>query len=76
MYEIYVGNIGCVLTTQVRLDAIKCYWDYVSQSMCGYGRATGEDVTMFKDGDILLEHEGGLKRAEDQEIHSGGMDGV
>jgi len=59
-YEIVVGNIGTVVTTNLRQEAIKSYNDYVSFSKLDYGRAAGEDVTLFEDGEPIMEHTGHL----------------
>lgn len=56
LYEVIVGNIGTVLRTASRNEAVKTYGDYKRISEDGYGRAGGEDVTLFEDGEILFEY--------------------
>lgn len=57
-YQVIVGNIGTVCDTDDRADAIDEYEDYVLFSEQGHGRASGEPVTLFEDGEIIREHEG------------------
>lgn len=58
MIEVVVGNIGTVYEGQDRAEADKVYAEYVRQSEGGYGRAAGEGVTLFVDGEIVQEHFG------------------
>lgn len=53
-YEVVVGNIGSFKYTSLK-DARKCYFDYVTLSQQSEGRASGEAVTLFKDGEIIAE---------------------
>ena len=55
-FEVIVGNIGCVYRTSNRRDAADRYKQYVKQSKAGYGRAAGEPVTLFTDGELEKEH--------------------
>lgn len=57
-YQVVVGNIGTVCETNNPVDARRDYGIYKRQSESDYGRAGGETVTIFKDGDIDLEHIG------------------
>ena len=57
-YEVVVGNIGTVYSGGSKTQAAVKYASYVKQSKKGVGRAGGEDVAMFKDGDIVREHGG------------------
>jgi len=57
-YQVVVGNIGTVTDTNNPVDARRDYGEYKRQSESGYGRAGGETVTLFKDGEIDLEHIG------------------
>lgn len=54
MYEVVVGNIGSVHTTNNPVDANRVYGIYKKQSQSEVGRAGGEDVTIFKDGEPVL----------------------
>jgi hypothetical protein len=57
-YEVIVGNIGTVYDGASMSAASETYRDYVMMSKSERGRAGGESVTMFKDGDIVREHAG------------------
>lgn len=57
-YQVIVGNIGIVCDTDDLADAIDKYEDYVLYSGHCFGRASGEPVTLFEDGEIIREHEG------------------
>lgn len=51
-YQVIVGNIGTVYDGDDYNAAKMEYNDYRSASLQGYGRAAGEEVTMFDDGEI------------------------
>lgn len=55
-FQVIVGNIGTVHSSNNWGMACKDYGDYKKQSKDGYGRAAGEPVTMMKDGEIEFEH--------------------
>lgn len=57
-YEVVVGNIGTVYRGPDESMALKKFEIYVAQSEEGYGRASGESVTILKDGDVWREHMG------------------
>lgn len=59
-YSVIVGNVGTVLETTGRNEAIKTYGEYKRISITGLGRAGGEDVTLFCDDEQLYEHFGAL----------------
>lgn len=59
-YQVYVGNIGMVYDGDSEEDAILNFNDYVINSTQGYGRASGEDVTLFEDGEIIKDFIGKL----------------
>lgn len=56
MYVVICGNIGCVYDGCDRSEAERRFNGYVEQSKSGFGRAGNENVTMFCDGEIILEH--------------------
>jgi len=64
IYEVVVGNVGTVypdvfddrLTDSAHAGRI--YREYVRQSLNGDGRASGEDVTLMRDGEPISEHLG------------------
>jgi len=55
-HQILVGNIGNVLDTASQKEAQRAFSEYKAQSKEGYGRASGEPVTWFKDGEIFREY--------------------
>jgi hypothetical protein len=58
-YEVIVGNIGTVYSGPRLREALEAYAEYARQSRDLKGcRAYGEDVTMFKDGEIVYQHAG------------------
>lgn len=56
-YEIVVGNVGTMNYTSKKL-AEECYTTYVSHSKTHTTRASGENVTMLLNGEIVKEHIG------------------
>ena len=58
-YEVVVGNIGSVFAGSDPKKAVDVFKDYMKQSKEGYGRAAGEDVVLFEDGEIIVEYVGG-----------------
>jgi len=67
IYEVIVGNIGLVYTGDNLIKARQIFQEYVSQSDGKYGRASGEDVTMLKYGEIVWEFVGKLSEGESSE---------
>lgn len=59
-YEVVVGNIGTVWAGDDESDAREAFAEYVTQSRRMYGRAAGESVTLFAEGEPLAEHHGDL----------------
>ena len=57
-YQVVVGNIGTVYDGDNADIADKHYEEYVEQSKSGRGRAGGEQVTLFVDGEPEREHQG------------------
>lgn len=57
-HEVLVGNIGTVYTGRSSAKALATFREYVGQSKTGRGRAGGESVTMFRDGQIVREYHG------------------
>ena len=56
-YEVLVGNIGTVHTGEWEDTARQVYAEYVAISESGQGSASGEDVTLFLNGEILESHD-------------------
>ena len=59
-YSVIVGNVGTVLETTDRNEAIKTYGEYKRISIAGVGRVGSEDVTLFCDDEPSYEHSGAL----------------
>ena len=55
-YQLLVGNIGTVASTDSENAAMGEYKFYVEASKSLSGRAGGEEVTLFEDGDIILSN--------------------
>ena len=56
-YEVIVGNIGKVWQGSNYMQAMAKYAAYVKQSKSGVGRAGGEQVSLWKNGDVIREHD-------------------
>jgi hypothetical protein len=70
VYEVIVGNIGTVYSGASKAEAEKTYRTYVQQSKAGYGRASGEDVTLMVDGEIAREHYGAQYEENPRKSHT------
>jgi hypothetical protein len=55
MWTVVVGNIGEVYEGESESEAFAFFEDYSKQSKSAVGRASGEPVTLFKDGEIVDE---------------------
>ena len=66
-HTVVVGNIGNVVIDGRWKDADEAYREYRRQSKEGYGRAAGEDVVWFKDGEIYMEFVGDNTRSDADE---------
>lgn len=51
-YQVVVGNIGTVVDTDDFGEAKNVFADYEQKSLTGSGRAAGQEVTLFEDGEI------------------------
>lgn len=57
MYSVTYANIGCVCGPATSYaDALKDYVHYIEASQRAVGRAAGEDVTLWKDGEPFHEY--------------------
>ena len=56
-YQVVVGNIGTVYDGDDYDEALENFNEYSEQSKQQYGRAAGEQVTLFEDGEIRTENE-------------------
>jgi hypothetical protein len=57
-FEVVVGNIGTVYSGNNYMQAQCEYTAYVKISRKGKGRAAGEPVTLFHNGEIRSEYAG------------------
>jgi len=57
-FEVIVGNIGTVYSGDNEATAREAWRSYRADSISHYGRASGEPVTLFVDGNILDEYLG------------------
>ena len=64
MYEIIVGNIGSVFYGTNGFEAYARFQAYCGLSKANYGRASGEDVILCRNGEIVKEYIGTLSKAE------------
>lgn len=57
IWEVIVGNIGCVYSGNARDEAERAFTEYRQQSENGStARAAGEPVTLIKDGEPVDEY--------------------
>ena len=54
-FQVIVGNIGTVYDGDDYNEAMKNYNEYSEQSKQQYGRAAGEPVTLWIEGEPALE---------------------
>ena len=55
-YSLIVGNIGETLQTSNGFDALREYRRAIADSKAAYGRASGETVTLMRDGEPWREY--------------------
>jgi len=56
-YEVNVGNVGNISCSS-KSEALSRFDEYVRQSKASSGRASGEDVVLLKNGEIIKEYNG------------------
>ena len=61
-FQVVVGNIGQVYDGNNYMQASGKYRSYVKDSKANYGRAAGEPVTLFHNGEIRSEYFGMLEQ--------------
>lgn len=54
-YEVVVGNLGIVYSGTDGRKAVTTYFEYIEISKAPHGRASGESVVLFADGEIVRE---------------------
>lgn len=54
-YAVYAGNVGQVYLGFNKTIANQIFEEYSSDSCNGYGRVSGEEVTLFCDGEPIRE---------------------
>ncbi len=64
-HSVVVGNIGMVTHTGTYAESEKAFSEYRKQSVTEYGRAAGESVTWFRDGEIYKEHVGKIDKGRE-----------
>lgn len=66
VFSIVVSNIGNVSEgLKSEKLAYEEFYNWVKHSKDSHGRASGEDITLFKDGEVIEEHIGFLHNQED-----------
>ena len=61
-YQVYVGNIGMVHECSNKKNALSNYAYYLRSSKHPYGRGSGEDVSLFCNGEPLKEYTGKINQ--------------
>lgn len=56
-WQVVVGNVGTVFDGGNGFEARQEYAEYVAISKAPHGRASGEEVVLFRDGEIELEYQ-------------------
>ena len=56
-WMVTVGNVGTVYNGGSKLKAEKTYKEYVDISKSNHGRAGGEEVTLWRDGEPVKEYD-------------------
>lgn len=56
LYEVYVGNVGCAHRGHDGLIALGEFDMWVEISKSTNGRASGEEVSLFKDGELIKDY--------------------
>lgn len=62
-YDVVVSNLGTVHSGEHHLEAFKTYRAYVKDSQATFGRASGEDVTLYENGEPVQEYVGRYSRS-------------
>jgi hypothetical protein len=65
-FEVVVDNVGTVYSGSNFMVASAKFASYVKLSREGSGRAAGESVTLFHNGEIRQEHIGALETARNE----------
>ena len=74
-YEVIVGNIGNVIRTNNEQVARESFNKYVEISKEENGRVSGEDVTLFDNGEPIEEYFGTLRDNDDDESDEVDLEG-
>ena len=64
IFEVVVGNIGSVYAGNNYLRASSKFANYTKASKANFGRASGESVVLFHNGEIKKEYVGTLTESE------------
>jgi hypothetical protein len=57
-WEVIAGNVGTIYNGRSKRDALNMFRTYCRKSRISEGKVAGEDVTVFKDGEIFREYRG------------------
>ncbi len=66
-HQVIVGNIGMIYNGVSEIEARNCFVYYQDTSMCNLGRAAGESVTWYVDGEVFKEHIGQIDKKVEYE---------
>lgn len=69
-YQVIVGNVGTVYDAYSLKEASKTFSEYKHQSKTHYGRASGEQVTMFCNGEPVKQYDGEFNKPKLRELCS------
>jgi hypothetical protein len=65
-YAVTVGNIGTVYSGNRLKDALQAFREYKSQSRENYGRAAGEEVVLWENGEPKYINEAAVQLLKDK----------
>jgi len=63
-FQVVVGNVGHVYDGSNWMSACAVYSKYINMSKSNIGRAAGEPVTLFHNGEIKREYFGTLEQQD------------
>jgi hypothetical protein len=66
-YQVIVGNIGTVYDGTSKVNALKDFEEYKEQSESGVGRAGGENVVLFENGEPIKQFTGTLSQQHSEQ---------
>ena len=57
-FQVIVGNVGTVYDSDNERNALFCARTYIDRSKNRTGRVSGEPVTVFDSGEIIIDYPG------------------